>query len=146
MLSTSFSSSRCFSISRSRPLLRFRNRSCVVSRLAGGFYARSMSTSTSLPDVPFFRAIHRHDPRSSAVVHSDGKHFTYGSLVADVSKFCDQLREEQLKTGSSESGAEDGLTGRRVTFLAPNTYDYIGNSSTCTHRCQKIVRLIALNL
>lgn len=107
----------------------FRLRSAIGgANRAAGFSARSISTS--LPDLPFFRTIHRQDPNATAVVHSDGTTFTYGSLVADVSNCRDRLLREQSQTASSESVAGDVWSGKRVTFLAPNSYDYIGNSST----------------
>lgn len=77
----------------------------------------------SLPNLPLFRALHRHDPSSVAVVHSaSSRTFTYGNLNADVLRAQDQL----LQTAK---GGKDELVGERVAFLAENSYDYVGTVS-----------------
>ncbi len=77
---------------------------------------------STLPRLPIFEAVARHDPRSTAVVHSlSGRIFTYGELLADVSRARDRLRDAR------PAGA--GLDGERIAFLVENSYDYVGTSS-----------------
>ena len=74
--------------------------------------------ASTLPQSPVFQAILRHDPRSTAIIHSEsGRTFTYGSLLADVVAAKNRLSE-----------AADGkpLSGERIAFLAENGYDYVG--------------------
>ncbi|KAL1842522.1 hypothetical protein VTJ49DRAFT_4998 [Mycothermus thermophilus] len=75
-----------------------------------------MSTA-SLPRLPVFEAISRHDPDSTAVVHSaSGRHFRYGDLLADVCSVRNRLCE---RAGRSD------LDGERIAFLVENSYDYV---------------------
>ncbi|OJJ66522.1 hypothetical protein ASPBRDRAFT_200846 [Aspergillus brasiliensis CBS 101740] len=77
------------------------------------------SISSSLPNLPLFRALQDHDPSNLAVVHSaSARSFTYGNLVADVL----QAKERLVQ---SAGGGQDGLSGERVAFLAENSYDYV---------------------
>ncbi|KAH9437883.1 hypothetical protein MCOR02_001528 [Pyricularia oryzae] len=79
-------------------------------------YAR-MASSTTLPKLPIFEAISKHDPESTAVVHSlSGRSFRYGGLLADVARVRDRLYEA--------SGKRE-LDGERVAFLVENSYDYV---------------------
>jgi acyl-CoA synthetase (AMP-forming)/AMP-acid ligase II len=74
--------------------------------------------ASTLPRLPIFEAIARHDPKSTAVVHSaSGRRFTYGQLLGDVAE-----RKEKLLQESRKSGIE----GERIAFLVENSYDYIG--------------------
>lgn len=76
--------------------------------------ARSLAT---LPDLPLFRAINRHNAADLAVVHSAStRSFTYGNLVADVL----EQKEKLAQT------AGDNVSGERIAFLAENSYDYVG--------------------
>lgn len=78
------------------------------------------SISSSLPNLPLFRALQDHDQSNLAVVHSaSARSFTYGNLVADVL----QAKERLVQ---SAGGGKDGLSGERVAFLAENSYDYVG--------------------
>lgn len=73
---------------------------------------------STLPRLPIFEAVARHDPEAVAVVHSvSGRSFTYGQLLADVSRARDRLRE-------ARNGAD--LDGERIAFLVENSYDYVG--------------------
>lgn len=78
----------------------------------------SYRMASTLPRLPLFDAIARHDPGSSAVVHSaSGRRFAYGELLGDVCRARSKLREA--------AGRED-LGGERVAFLVENSYDYVG--------------------
>ncbi|PGH07915.1 hypothetical protein AJ79_06123 [Helicocarpus griseus UAMH5409] len=77
--------------------------------------------SSTLPDLPLFRSLHRHDPASTAVVHSvSGRSFTYGNLIADVLRSQDRLLE-CAALGSRNAAVK----GAPVAFLAENGYDYV---------------------
>ncbi|KAJ6151704.1 hypothetical protein N7470_006832 [Penicillium chermesinum] len=85
--------------------------------------ARPVSTAcarlSTLPNLPLFRALQNHDPASLAVEHSSSSRaFTYGSLVADVSRVQRDLELHAAKTAGN-------LAGERVAFLAENSYDYV---------------------
>ena len=68
----------------------------------------------------FFEAIQKHDPDSTAVVHSlSGRTFKYGSLLHDVSAAKDRLLRA---TGKDESS----IVGERIAFIIENGYDYVG--------------------
>jgi hypothetical protein len=72
----------------------------------------------TLPKLPVFEAIAKHDPHSIAVVHSaSGRKFTYGALLRDVVEAKDRLHKE---AGSCNIG------GQRIAFLVENSYDYVG--------------------
>lgn len=79
---------------------------------------RRMASSSSLPRLPIFEAIARHDPESAAVVHSvSGRRFTYGELLGDVAEAKDKL----VKGAGGKP-----MDGQRVAFLVENSYDYVG--------------------
>ncbi|KAE9962053.1 hypothetical protein BLS_000898 [Venturia inaequalis] len=72
--------------------------------------------ASTLPKLPLFEAITRHDPKSTAVVHCpSGRSFTYGELLHDVADATEQLKEKAK--GNS-------LPGERIAFLVENGYDY----------------------
>jgi len=73
-----------------------------------------------LPRTPLFEALTKHDPNSTAVVHSlSGRSFTYGHLVRDVAVAKDRI--------AKDAGRDDeGMYGERVAFLVENSYDYVG--------------------
>jgi malonyl-CoA/methylmalonyl-CoA synthetase len=74
----------------------------------------------ALQRTPFFDAIEKHDPKSTAVVHSlSGRTFKYGSVLHDVANAKERLLEATGKT-------EGDLVGERVAFLVENSYDYVG--------------------
>ncbi|TDZ40227.1 Acyl-CoA synthetase family member 3 [Colletotrichum spinosum] len=76
-----------------------------------------MASTTTLPKLPLFEAISRHDPESTAVIHSlSGRRFKYGELLGDVRRARDKLLES--------SGKQD-LDGERIAFLVENSYDYV---------------------
>ncbi|KAJ0417146.1 hypothetical protein BJY00DRAFT_210605 [Aspergillus carlsbadensis] len=77
---------------------------------------RSIAT---LPNLPLFHALTNHDPASLAVVNNYAQitRFTYGNLVADV-----LLAKDRLARLAGER--RDGLQGKRVAFIALNSYDY----------------------
>ncbi|KAL9618205.1 MAG: hypothetical protein Q9160_007039 [Pyrenula sp. 1 TL-2023] len=73
--------------------------------------------ASSLPSTPLFQALSKHDPRNTAIVHSDSsRSFTYGSLLHDVASA--KARLQQTASGKS-------LAGERIAFLAENGYDYV---------------------
>lgn len=76
------------------------------------------SPAASLPRLPIFDAISRHDPTSTAVIHSlSGRSFQYGELLGDVRRARDSFL--------GATGQKD-LNGQRIAFLVENSYDYVG--------------------
>jgi malonyl-CoA/methylmalonyl-CoA synthetase len=74
--------------------------------------------ASTLPNLPLFEAISKHDPNATAIIHSQsGRRFTYGALVRDVAEAKDRLYVS--------AGRKD-LTGERIAFLVENSYDYVG--------------------
>jgi malonyl-CoA/methylmalonyl-CoA synthetase len=74
--------------------------------------------ASTLPRLPIFEAIKKHDAQRTAVVHSpSGRSFTYGELVNDVAAAKDKL---QRNTGGQSA------EGARISFLVENGYDYVG--------------------
>ncbi|OLN81778.1 Acyl-CoA synthetase family member 3, mitochondrial [Colletotrichum chlorophyti] len=73
--------------------------------------------STTLPRLPLFEAISRHDPESTAVIHSlSGRRFKYGELLGDVRRARNKLLD---------SAGKPDLNGERIAFLVENSYDYV---------------------
>lgn len=74
--------------------------------------------ASTLPRLPIFEHIARHDPQATAVVHSlSARSFTYGNLIRDVADTRRKLQERA--NGKS-------LAGERIAFLIENSYDYVG--------------------
>lgn len=74
--------------------------------------------STTLPRLPVFEAIAKHDLESTVVVHSASQRtFKYGELLGDVCRTRDQLLE---------AAGKSDINGERVAFLIENSYDYVG--------------------
>lgn len=77
--------------------------------------------ASTLPRLPIFEAIKKHDGKSTAVIHGlSGRTFTYGELVNDVAAAKDKLQ----KNANGKSTA-----GERISFLVENGYDYVGAHS-----------------
>lgn len=77
-----------------------------------------MASSLTLPRLPVFQAISKHDPQSIVVTHStSGRTFRYGELLRDVANAKDKLVKES---------GESPLQGQRIAFLVENSYDYVG--------------------
>lgn len=92
---------------------------------------------STLPKLPVFEAISKHDPESTVVIHSkSGRRFQYGELLGDVAKARDRLYES--------AGRED-LDGERIAFLAENSYDYVGKPISRFQPTGKFTRLILLS-
>ncbi|KAL1645051.1 hypothetical protein SLS61_008484 [Didymella pomorum] len=73
--------------------------------------------ASTLPRLPIFEAIKKHDAQRTAVIHSlSGRRFTYGELVNDVAAAKDKL---QRNTGGKSA------EGERISFLVENGYDYV---------------------
>ncbi|KAK4129429.1 acetyl-CoA synthetase-like protein [Parathielavia appendiculata] len=73
--------------------------------------------SSTLPRLPVFEAIARHDPDSTVVIHSNsGRRFRYGELLGDVCKTRNRLYE---------AAGRDNIDGERIAFLVENSYDYV---------------------
>ncbi|KAH7078671.1 hypothetical protein BKA63DRAFT_437960 [Paraphoma chrysanthemicola] len=73
--------------------------------------------ASTLPRLPIFEAIKKHDAQSTAVVHSlSGRSFTYGELVNDVA-----AAKDKLQRNCNGQSAE----GQRISFLVENGYDYV---------------------
>lgn len=74
--------------------------------------------TSTLPSSPIFEAIAKHDPKSTAIIHSaSDRSFSYGSLLHDVAAAKDTLTA--MVNGRP-------LAGERIAFLAENGYDYVG--------------------
>lgn len=79
--------------------------------------------ASTFPDLPIFRAIASHDPKSTAIVHSKShRSFTYGELLKDVEEAKIKLYH-QVKESIGEN---ENVGGQRVAFLVENSYDYVG--------------------
>jgi len=86
-----------------------------LSLRQGYSYTRFLTT---LPRLPIFEALSKHDEKSTSVIHSSsGRSFTYGQLLQDVAI----AREKLLSNANGKD-----LAGERVGFLAENSYDYVG--------------------
>ncbi|GAB1310265.1 Malonyl synthetase [Madurella fahalii] len=73
--------------------------------------------ASTLPRLPVFEAIARHDPGSTVVIHSNsGRRFRYGELLGDVCMVRNRLYET--------AGRSD-IDGERIAFLVENSYDYV---------------------
>lgn len=84
--------------------------------------------ASTFPDLPIFRAIASHDPKSTAIIHSKSdRRFTYGDLLRDVESAKIKLYH-QLRSASAEN---ESIGGQRVAFLVENSYDYVGASRDC---------------
>ena len=84
--------------------------------------------ASTFPDLPIFRAIASHDPKSTAIIHSKSERkFTYGELLKHVEGAKITLYN-QLKSASAEG---ESRGGQRVAFLVENGYDYVGTSESC---------------
>lgn len=78
--------------------------------------------ASTLPKLPIFEAISKHDPDSTAVVHClSGRSFRYGELLPDVARARDRIYEAAGKTD---------VRGERIAFLVENSYDYVGMKET----------------
>jgi acyl-CoA synthetase (AMP-forming)/AMP-acid ligase II len=74
--------------------------------------------ASTLPRLPIFEAIKKHDPESTAVVHSlSGRTFKYGELINDVA-----AAKYKITQNTGGKSAE----GERIAFLVENGYDYVG--------------------
>ncbi|KAF1817378.1 acetyl-CoA synthetase-like protein [Eremomyces bilateralis CBS 781.70] len=73
--------------------------------------------ASTLPHLPIFEAISKHDPESVAIVHSStGQEFRYGKLLQDVVAARNEI------TQRNEKGA---FEGERIAFLMENSYAYV---------------------
>jgi malonyl-CoA/methylmalonyl-CoA synthetase len=74
--------------------------------------------ASTLPNLAVFEAIAKHDPSSTAIIHSDSNEsFTYRSLLQDT---------VAAKERISQTVGNSPLHGERIAFLADNSYDYVG--------------------
>ncbi|KAK8122022.1 acetyl-CoA synthetase-like protein [Apiospora sp. TS-2023a] len=77
--------------------------------------------ASTLPRLPLFEAISKHDPDSTAVVHClSGRSFKYGELLPDVARTRDRLYE---------AAGKSDIRGERIAFLVENSYDYVANGA-----------------
>ena len=78
--------------------------------------------ASTLPRLPIFAALKKHDAQSTAIVHSlSGRTFTYGELVNDVAAAKDRIQRNM---------AGKNVHGQRISFLVENGYDYVGAQLT----------------
>ena len=83
----------------------------------------SATAPTALPRLPILEAISKHDPTSTAVIHSlSGRTFRYGELLGDV---------RRARNTFLQASGRDDLDGERIAFLVENSYDYVGESCLC---------------
>ncbi|KAI0997060.1 Malonate--CoA ligase [Podosphaera aphanis] len=72
--------------------------------------------ASSLPKLPVFEALARHDPDSTAIIHSDSqRRFTYSRLLRDVAQERERLLQLTERIGY----------GQRIAFFAENSYTYV---------------------
>ncbi|KAI1930163.1 hypothetical protein LOZ66_002061 [Ophidiomyces ophidiicola] len=110
-----FSNSFSYNLSRCCRYLRSKPVSCASPQTSQDHFKRQLST---FPDLPLFRALASHDPKSPAIIHSvSGRSFSYGNLVGDT------LQAQENLTLSA--GRDSKVQGRPVAFLADNSYDYV---------------------
>jgi hypothetical protein len=94
--------------------LRFLVHSPSIPRLQFPSYRMA----SSLPKLPIFEAISKHDMSSTAIIDSGSNQaFTYGTLLRDVAAAKEHL---------SQAASGSPLRGERVAFLAENSYNYVG--------------------
>lgn len=85
---------------------------------ASGRLLHPFRMASTLPRLPLFEAISKHDPDSTAVVHClSGRSFKYGELLPDVTRTRDRLYE---------AAGKSDIRGERIAFLVENSYDYVG--------------------
>lgn len=73
--------------------------------------------ASTLPKLPLFDAISRHNPDTTAVTHClSGRTFRYGELLPDVAR-----ARERIYAAAGKSD----IQGERVAFLVENSYDYV---------------------
>lgn len=83
-------------------------------------FSSSRVTMATLQNTAFLEAIAKHEPSSTAIVHSlSGRSFTYGSLLQDVA-----ARKQEIAKDAGKD--EKSMEGERVAFLIENSYDYVG--------------------
>jgi malonyl-CoA/methylmalonyl-CoA synthetase len=74
--------------------------------------------ASTLPKLPIFEAISKHDQTSTAIIDGgSNKAYTYRTLLRDV---------VAAKHHLSQSVSGSPLCGERVAFLAENGYSYVG--------------------
>lgn len=79
-------------------------------------YYRMAST---LPKLTIFQAVAKHDPASTAIIHSiSNESFSYGTLLRDVVAAKKQI--SKTVCGSS-------LQGERIACFAEHSYNYVGS-------------------
>ncbi|KAL6150959.1 hypothetical protein ACJQWK_10724 [Exserohilum turcicum] len=105
--------------SRTQARLKISLTACIA-HCPPPFASSRLSTvrmASTLPRLPVFEAIKKHNAYSTAVVHSlSGRSFTYGELVNDVAAAKDKLQRNC--NGASPAG-------QRISFLVENGYDYV---------------------
>jgi len=76
--------------------------------------------ASTLPRIPLFEVLTKHDKDSTAVIHSKtSRTYTYGQLRADVA-----LQAEKIRTNTKLTTQH--VEGERIALLVENSYDYIG--------------------
>ncbi|CAZ86057.1 unnamed protein product [Tuber melanosporum] len=87
-----------------------------TTRQARRMIRRNITVET-LPRLPIFEALSKHNPKSIAIVHSEsGDKFTYDSLLSDTAK---------LKRKLLEKAKVDDLQEQRVALFVENGYNYV---------------------
>ncbi|WPG97672.1 Hypothetical protein R9X50_00045200 [Acrodontium crateriforme] len=97
----------------------------LINRSHTRRFSISPASMVALRRSAFLEAIQKHDPNSTAVVHSlSGRSFTYGSLLQDIAI----AKENLLQTTGKD---EKSISGERIAFLIENGYDYVVTLLAC---------------
>ncbi len=94
--------------------------------------------ASTLPRLPIFEAIKKHDAQSTAIVHSlSGRAFTYGELVNDVAAAKDKIQRNM---------GDKNVPGQRISFLVENGYDYVGAQHSSFHVKKAVAKYFVVTL
>jgi malonyl-CoA/methylmalonyl-CoA synthetase len=79
----------------------------------------------SLPNLPIFEALLKHDSDSTAIVESKAQlSFTYGDLLQDVAIASNDLQKRMGKS----------LRNERIALIIDSGYDFVGSSGISLYR------------
>ena len=82
------------------------------------YQSPQLRMASTIPKLSIFDAISRHDPHSTAIIHSKSRRsFPYGGIISDVADAKGKLQE---------IAGPQKLDGQRIAFLTENSYDYVG--------------------
>jgi malonyl-CoA/methylmalonyl-CoA synthetase len=101
---------------------------------------QSYRTTATLPNLAIFEGIAKHDPASTAIIHSGSEQsFSYGNLLQDVVAAKKDI--SKIENGSN-------LRGECIAFVAENNYNYAGmdlrHSIRTSHNAGAVILLAIL--